>query len=281
MAVIGDSLRGTLGTYLPTWLQNVPGLRRLFSVLWTIALIGDCFREIVLEGQFAAYPGVGTSTALPLIGASRGLVQGPSEPNATFATRCMNWLSIVAEMGGHEGLVRVVQAYLIGQGSLGAGVYPVVAFVDRAGHMTIANADRSITETVVTWNWDEVAGWVDGKGYNPPPVVDGWCSDGWLLIQDPYTHYTGGFTDPNWLAAWNSGDQTIDSLTPQLVVAQLENIVDVWKGAHIYVRCIAWVPNPATFTPTGSYGNWSRNQGGTQIAARNGAYSYWQPVPGG
>lgn len=279
---IGSSLRGTLGTYLPTWLGNVPGLRKLFSVLWTVALIGDCLREIAWEGQLAAYPGVGTPDALPYIGASRGLIQGPSEPNATFAKRCIAWLSTVATMGSAEGLVRQVQAFLIGQGSLGAGVYPVVAFVDRAGNMTTANADTSITESVVSWNWDQVDGWVDGSGYNPPPVVTAWWADGWLLIQDPYTHYTG-FTDANWtgvLGAWNSGDQTIDSLVPQDTVTKLLKIVDVWKGLHVFVRCIAWVPSVAGFAPDGTYGNWGANVLGTQSARRNGAYSYWQPIGG-
>jgi hypothetical protein len=176
-------------------------------------------------------------------------------------------------------LVKQVQAYLIGQGSLGAGVYPVVSFVSRNGDMVTANADTTLTESVVSWDWDDLGGWVDETGWHNPGTVEGWWSDGWLLIQDPYTHYTG-FSDPNWLSAWNSGDQTVDSICPQQVVADIQTIVDVWKGAHDYIRCIAWVPSPTGFTPTGWYGNWSSNQSGTQAARRNGAYSYWQPVRG-
>jgi hypothetical protein len=257
---IGPSLRGTLGTYLPTWLGNVPGLRNLFSVLWTFALLGDCLREIAWEGQLAAYPGVGAA-------------------DAAFAKRCINWRSAVALMGNAEGLVTQVQAYLVGQGSLGAGVYPVVSFVDRAGNLTSISASQVITQSSVAWNWDDVDGWVDGLGYHPPSVVEGYWSDGWLLIQDPYTHYTG-FSDANWLAAWNSGDKTIDSLTTQSIVSAVESIVDAWKGAHIYVRCIVWCTNPATFSPAGVYGNWGGNVGGDQQALRNGAFSYWQPVQG-
>ena len=96
---IGPSLRGTLGTYLPNWLQNVPGLRNLFSVLWTFALLGDGLREIAWQGQIANYPGVGTPTALPFMGATRGLIQGPTEPQAAFAARLRSWLAAVAEMG--------------------------------------------------------------------------------------------------------------------------------------------------------------------------------------
>jgi hypothetical protein len=276
---IGPSLRATLATYLPTWLGNVPGLRYLFSLAWTIALLGDGLREIAWEGQLATYPGVGTPTALPYIGASRGLVQGPLEPDAHFAVRCRNWLTAAATMGSAEAIVREVQAYLVAQGSLGAGIYPIVAFIDRRGNKTTANADQSITESLIAWDWDELGGWVDGSGYNSPATVTGWWSDGWLLIQDPYTHYAG-FGDPNWLAAWDSGDQTIDSLTPQAIVSAIESLVDTWKGAHVYVRCIVWCTSPGAFVPTGYYGNCSRNIAGLQTRVRNGAFSYWQPNDG-
>ena len=277
---IGPSLRGTLSTYVPTWLANVPGLRNLFSTLWTVALLGDCLREIALEGQFAAYPGVGTNTALPLIGASRGLVQGLSESDASFAVRARNWLVAAAEMGNAEGLVAEVQAYLVGQGSLGAGVYPVVVFVDRAGNKTTIDSSRVITTTTIAWHWDDSGGWVNEIGFVTPAIVDGYWSDGWLLIQDPYTHYTG-FADANWLAAFGSGDQTIESLTPQAIVSAIESIADTWKGAHVYVRAIVWTANPAAYTPDGFQGNWSKNSAGTQVYSRAVANGYWQPLGGG
>lgn len=277
---IGPSLRGTLSKYVPSWLGNVPGLRNLYSVLWSVALAGDALRETAWQGQLAAYPGVGTPTALSYIGASRGLVQGPGEPNSTFGVRCRNWLNEVALMGSSRGLVAQIQDYLCGAGSLGAGVYPVVIFIDRAGHVVTANADQSITESTTTWSWDTSGGWTDGIGFHSTAVVDAWWADGIILIQDPFTHYAS-FSDPNWLAAWNSGDQTVDSLVPQSTVFALQAILDRWKGCHIFVRCVVWLPNPASFVPGGWYGNWSSNQGGTQAARRNPAYAYWQPLYGG
>lgn len=280
LMAIGASLRGTLSKYVPSWLGNVPGLRNLYSVLWTVALAGDGLREIAWEGQLAAYPGVGTPTALPYIGASRGLVQGPGESNAAFAIRCQNWKAEVALMGSSRGLVAQIQDYLCGAGSLGAGVYPVVAFIDRAGHVVTAHADQSITETTTTWSWDTLGGWTDAFRYHSPAEVSAWWVDAIILIQDPFTHYTSE-TDPNWLAAWNSGDQTIDSIVPQSTVFAIQAILDRWKGQHVYARCIAWVPDPTTFVPTGWYGNWSSNQAGEQKARRNPAYAYWQPLFGG
>ena len=279
---IGPSLRGTLGRYLPTWLGNVPGLRNLFSVVWTVATLGDAMREWALEGQYANYPGVGTDTALPYIGATRGLVQGPLETSASFATRCINWLKGIALLGSPVGIVTEVQAFLVSQGSLGAGVLPVVVFIDRAGNRTSISASKVVTRDVVSWDWDTEGGWTDDVGHKSELVVENWWSDGWLIIQDPYTHYTG-FADANWLAAWNSGDQTVDSLCPQQVVVGLQGIVDFWKGAHVFIRCIVWTASPTSFVPThpGHWGNWSESVAGVQTARRSGSLSYWQPPQGG
>ncbi len=281
MMATGPSLRATLSKYVPTWLANVPGLRNLFSIAWTFALFGDCLREIALEGQFAAYPGVGTPTANPLIGASRGLIQGPNESNALFAKRCIAFRAMWKTAGRAATLASNVQAYLVGTGNLGAGVYPVVMIVDRAGVAVTANADTSISEATITWDWDNLGGWVDGAGYHAPAEILGtvtgmpWWSDLWIVIEDPFTHYAS-FSDPAWLAAWNSGDQTIDSLCPQAVVQGLQvSIIEPLKGAHEYVRNVTWVPSVAGFTPTGYYGNSSRNVAGVQTPTRTIGNSYW------
>lgn len=277
--VIGPGLRETLSTYLPTWLGNVPGFRNLYAILWTAALLGDCLREVAWEGQLAAYPGVGTRTALPLIGASRALIQGPTEPDDVFAVRAIAWRDNAEAMGSSTGIAKNVQAFLNGQGSLGPGVLPVVRVIDRNGDTTTANADGTITYGSVTWTWDDLGGWVDGGAYREPSEVVGYWSDQWIVIEDPYTHYTST-SDPAWLAAWNSGDQTFDSLTPQAVVNGIMSILRTWKGAHEYERCVVWAPDPTTFAPTGYYGNASRNVSGLQTPSRDPALSYWQPASG-
>lgn len=284
--VIGPSLRATLSRYTPTWLANAPGLRRLFSILYAIALVGDELRQVAIEGQFAAYPGVGTPTANPYLAQSRGLIQGPNEPNATFAKRAIAFRAIWKQAGSAQAVAGQIQAFLVGTGSLGAGVYPVVVVVDRAGHATIANADTSISETAIGWDWDELGGWVDGEGYHTPAELGGWWSDLWIVIQDPFTHYAN-FSDPAWIAAWNSGDQTIDSLTPQAVVSGVETIAQALKGAHCYLRAIAWAPITGAvtgsppelvgFDPTGYFGNASRNVAGVQTMQRTDTDSYWTP----
>lgn len=281
---MGPSLRSLLPKIVPTWLSNTPAYRRLYSILWATSAQGDVLRQQALEGQLAAYPGVGTPTALPYIGASRLLLQGPSESNATFATRCIQWLKAAASIGSPAGLCLAVQAYLVGEGSLGGGVYPVVAFIDRAGNLTVANADQTTTRSKISWNWDGVDGWVNGDGYHPPFTMTSWGSDGWLIVQDPYTHYTG-FTDSNWLLAWNAGTATVDSLCSQRVVQGIQSIVTIYKGAHIYVRQICWVPDVAAFlsssAPDGTYGNYSHCTAGAQRNTRTASYSWWERSNGG
>jgi hypothetical protein len=251
--------------------------------MYVIATLGDCLRQIALEGQYAAYPGIGTPTANDYISQSRAILQGPNESPSQWAPRAIAFRTAGAAMGSNKQLALNIQAFLCGQGNLGVGIYPVVAIVDRSGDVITANANQTITPSTVTWTWDNSGGFVDGTGFWPPSTVTGWYADQWIVIQDPFTHYTG-FSDPNWLAAWNSGDQTVDSLCPQAIVQGVFTILAGWKAAHEFERCILWVPNVATFLasgPNGYWGNWSHNTGTTQTLQRTVGYSFWTPPGGG
>lgn len=273
---VGQSLRASLASITPTWLANVPGFRTLYSVAYVIALLGDCLREIAWEGQLAAYPGVGTPTAVEYMAPSRALIQGPAEPYETFVARLLAFRQTHDIDGSPQGLAAMIQAYLYQIGDLGTGVYPLVEVVDRAGHVALAIDDLGTLEVIHetrAWDWDESGGWVDGVGYHPPAVIDTWWADFWIIIQDPFVHYTS-FSDPNWLAAWNSGDFTLDSLCPQQVVQDLTGIIGATKGLHMFDRCVIWTTND-TFAPTGLYGNASHNVNGVQAAQRIATNSYW------
>jgi hypothetical protein len=278
--VVGRSLRAALASIVPTWLANVPGFRMLYAFAYCVALLGDCLREIAWQGKSAMFPGLGTTSALPLIAQSRGLIQGPAEPDDVFAARCVRFRDIHAQDGSPEGLATEVQAYFVGFGSLGAGVYPVVRFVDRQGNTTTCNADLTVTKGTATWHWDDVAGWVDGTGFHAPAEVMTYVGDAWILVQDPFAHFTS-FTDPAWLAAWNSGDGTIDGANgTQAMVQDLTTIVARGKAAGTYVRGIFFVSNPTTFAPAGNIGNASTNLNGAQTQTRDNASGYWDMMGG-
>jgi hypothetical protein len=277
---LGQSLRASLASVTPTWLQNSPGFRNLYSLSYVIALLGDNLREIAWEGRLAAYPGVGTPTANPYIGASRGLIQGPNESNAVFAARCLKFRQTWRGAGSQATLASNIQAVLQGVGSLGAGNYPVVRNIDRLGEYVQANADTTITHGSISWLWDNVDGYVDAYRFNPTAVIVNWHSDAWTIIQDPFTHYSG-FGDPNWTAAWNSGDQTIDAVCPQAVLDAVMMTIKSFKAAHSYQRNVVFVPNVAAFVPAGIYGNASTLVGTVQTTQRVTTNSYWDPPGGG
>lgn len=270
---IGLSLRGSLAKVVPTWLQNAPGFRNLYIVVWAYALLGDCLLEIAWEGQLATYPGVGTPTALPLIGASRGLLQGPNEPDAVFAARCIDFRATWKEAGSAQSLATEIQAFLVGSGTLGAGVYPVVRVVDRRGACATAHADQSVTFENISWHWDDTGGFIEDRQYYVPEL-DTWWSELWILVQDFTTHYTS-FSDPNWTSAWNSGDQTLDGVCPQATVQGITQIISSFKGAHTHVRALVLVPDPTTYAPDGSQGNASKIFAGASLLSRTVSLGYW------
>lgn len=274
--------RTTLANVVTNWMSNRPKANVGFRFLWSLILPLDLQMAAIWQAVNNWAPGSpgATPTALPYIAQARGRLQGPTEPDDAFAARCRSFIDDWELCGSSQALALEVQAYLCGQGSLGAGVYPVVRVVERNGDTATANADWSVTFGTVSWTWDSLGGWVDDVGYNLPSVVVGWWSELWVVIQDPYTHYAS-FSDPAWLAAWNSGEQTFDSLTPQEVVAGVQSIVDTWKGRHMYVRNISWVTDPTTFAPDGYYGNSSFSSGHSSGYARNPAFSYWEPAQGG
>ncbi len=239
----------------------------------------DKMMGVIFDGIAGAYPGLGTPSAAQAIGQSRGLLQGPSEPNAKFFARCLLWLWTWANAGSDWVLALQIQSYLCGSGNLGAGVYPIVKVVARNGVTTTVDASQSVTFSTTAWNWDQVGGWVFDI-FHTPTTVQGWWSDLWIVVQDPFTHYSS-FSDPNWLAAWGSQAATIDSIVPQSVVQEIYGLVRTFRGGHTYVRNIVFTPSPASFVPDGKYGNASVNVSGVQTTHRVATNAYWDPPGGG
>lgn len=287
-------LRDGLKSYVPKWLSNRAGLNAGFKVLYTIAAMGDYMLEEGLQGVRSAWPGKGTPDALPLIGQSRGLLQGPLEPNATYVARLLNYLTTWQNAGSAETLVSVIQAYMIGQGSLGLGNLPVVRLVDRAGNWTTANADGSITETSSPFNWDQSLGWDDGRVHQPGNVVSGYWSDIWLIIAPStgsspiYAEYTGT-SDPAWTANFGKGATLGGGFQIPLSVADdILAMIANFKAAHTWVRAIIWPADSTSFAPAsvtvdGTFGDWSKlGASAQQVQARlTGNARFMIPADGG
>ena len=87
--------RDWVAKLVPWWLSD----RRLTSgkwtgyrLLWSIAAYLDAMVETALQALRAPWPGIGTPTALPLIAASRGILRGQADTDATFSVKLVKWL---------------------------------------------------------------------------------------------------------------------------------------------------------------------------------------------
>lgn len=281
MAIRG--LRNSLNSIVPNWLSNRRGLNVGFKVLYTFALMGDVLLEQGLEGLRAPWPGKGTPSALPLIGQSRGLVQGETETEVSFATRLRAWLTTWMNAGSTEILAQTIQSYL--------GNTPTVRIVDRAGQWVIVDPSGNITLTSSNWNWDGVNGHDD----QPASVTAGWWSDIWIVVYPAEwavqpIQVDGSHTpDPN--AVLDPAHGIGQAVTPSTASAIL-SLVSTWKGAHVWVEAIIYTYVSSTFNPLvagimpdGTYGNWYKlttsGVDSVSVQSRDTASRYWEPSQGG
>ncbi len=275
------NIRHALKSVIPNWLADVPGLNVGFAVLFTVALIADLLVEFMFQGLFAAWPGKGTDTALPLIGQSRGIIRGFGESDAAYAVRLQDWLDLWPEAGSDERLGRLIQGYLAGN--------LVVRVVDRRGQFTTINADQTVTvEHDASWNFDAT---------QDPQRVD-WWSDLWIIVyvtDNRWPTYTT-LLDPVWLAAWgnSTGSYGAGHQVPRTIPADIKSIISIFKGAHTWIEALVFTSDTALFIPgslgstypNGRWGNWSRIISNSQSPARaitspGGELRYWIPKNGG
>jgi hypothetical protein len=279
LPTIGRSLREGLASVTPTWLINLPGFRNLYSVAWTICLIGDCLREIAWEGQIATYPGACQPDALVLHGQSRGLLQGEAESNDHFGARLRAWRVTGNQQGKQAILAQQIQQYL--------GNNPLVRVIQRlpilsgppvAMYVT-ANTDGTVSETIANWDWDSISGYTDDVTTYVGPVCRGFWADAWIVVY-PGEWSIAGLITP-----------LTGQRVPVVAHEAILNLVAQWKGEHIFVRAIMFSYNALLFDPTtpghagnpdGTWGYWHKiDNSGNVVAARNLTdVRYWIPAHG-
>lgn len=270
----------------PRWLKQPKWMRVLYSHLKPL----DRIMNAMIEGVAATWPGVGTATALPALGQSRGIIQGPNEPNAMYEARLINWINAWNGAGGDDWLALNIQGFLTGAGSLGAGILPTVRVVHRNGQWTIAQPNATITFASSPWNWDGVNGWVDDVGQKPPATTANYWSDTWIVVApDPFTRYTGT-SDPLWLATagqvgGGAGGGT--GIGHDVSRAYVDGILAIckataWRPPHTWLRSIIWAGDTTSFSPAlfvtnpdGNYGNANKNVKGVAVPSRASSARYW------
>lgn len=270
-----SGFKDTFGSYVPKWLSNRPGRNAGFRFLWSMIVGLDMLLETARQGVLAAWPGKGTPTADPLIGQSRGLLQGENETAAHFEERCIRWLTTWENAGSDEELANEIQQYI--------GNTPEVRIVTRAGNWTILSSSGVFSYvTGVPLNWDS-------QTY---PAYSSRWSDIWIIIS-PCEWPVTGPTLASLVGVWGTyqGVGTGHACGRAAVDAIL-SLVQLWKGAHCYVRAIVWTYDPTKMNPAypaslpdGNWGKWGKNGATflgltTYVASRDPALRFWEPANG-
>jgi hypothetical protein len=274
---------GSLKEIVPSWRSRRPGKENGWKWEWSMTLPLDILAEVLLQGINDWAPGSpnATPTALPLIGQTRGLIQGQAETDDAYAARLRNWIGpfpftsdIWSNMGKTAQLAHAIRIFLANN--------PTVRVIERvysdSGSPTAlwvtANPDGTTTEQLAAWDWDSVGGWTDPTTTYPGDTTRGFWSDYWIVVQPPEWAVQGS----------NSWDGQAVSLEE---VDTIRSLLGEYKGAHTFCRAIVWNYHgagkfePGNPTADGSYGNWGKlDASGNVIAARDASARYWIPAEG-
>ena len=252
MSVAG--FRNTLR--IPRWLSNRPGLSTGFKTLYSIAVTLDALMEGVQQGIQASLPGLGPLDGDPIIGRSRGFVQGPSESSSSFEARLRAWLQTWQNMAGDEVLCELLQAYVPGA--------PVVRIVNRANQWVSLLSNGTFSYVTGT---SPPAG-----AYTPFTYAAGAAMD-WDQLSNP--ERTGEWSDV-WIvieqSAWPAETRTLSSLASAYGTFatwaatgwgiglrigradrnQIDALVKQALAPHCQPWAIIWATNDTDFNPLGT-----------------------------
>ena len=265
MATARLRFRDAIRAYVPKWLadrgQSVRTATVGFRVLWTMVAALDCAEDVLVQGLKAAWPGVGTPTALQWIGQSRGIIRGQGESDSDYAARLVPWLDRWRRAGSQDAIAVALHEYLTGR--------PRVRVVNRHGHMVTCELDGTLTRANVAWDWDGVT--------NPENATHWW--DQWIIIY-PTPWAVDGVWDG--VEVWG-GPLGFGHDVPREDFDAVLGLVRQWKSAHSFVRAIVWSYNGTLFDPAtpsslpaGDWGRWHVVSGGVAVpSGRRSDCRFW------
>lgn len=271
-------LRNRVRQYLPPWMQRGVWKVVIYAHLRPL----DIFLQWAVEGVLAAFPGLGTPTALPLIGSSRGIFQGDGESDETFGARLIPWIQTWEEAGDLATLAAQIQAYL--------ATSPTVSVVSRAGAWVTVHPDKSVTRvkpgaSAWAWDWDSVS----NPERNGATGDDVWWSDIWIIVT-PSKWAITGTTLASLVGLWGTGGLGIGHAVPRGPVDAILALASStqWKAAHLWIEAIIWNYDATLFDPAvvnagnpdGTWGKWGKLVTGSYRPSRNPTARYWIPKNG-
>ena len=281
MATTG--LRNSL--VVPQWLANRPALQNGYMFVWSVAMLCDVMMEGIIEGQIAAFPGLGTTTALPLIGRNRGLIQGSAQSNASYETILREALQLWTNAAGDETLLTILQAFIPGNTTLRIvnRAQRWVSFTGASEEYDTGIAAPAGAVTPFTYTSTAVLNW-DG---NSNPGNSGNWSDIWIICSGQsypaetrtLTQIAGAYAT---LSVWAATGFGVGQQVPRVDANAIKSLVQLWKGEHANVKAIIFDYanqfNPDVGpTANGYCESWSYPLGGVpNTPQRPSAARYWQ-----
>lgn len=273
-----------LAAIVPWWLSDRdkvdPGKNVAYRFLWVVATSVDAMIDRLVESRFAAFPGLGTPTALERIAEGRGMIRGIGETDEDFAARLLLWLDRARELGSARSIVRAVHEYLEDR--------PTVVFVSRSkddnGTIVPPNYTKIENGVISTipgtlanaWDWDSVS--------HPERAGNWW--DFWLIVYKttpaPQWPVRVGTFGTDW--AFGDDQLGIGHGCSREEVDAVRRLVAYHKSASAYCRSIIWIDDPASFDittgtglPNGNWGAWGTTGSGARVLSdRNLNFRYWE-----
>lgn len=275
--------RDGLNALVPVWLRERPGFNVGYRVIWAVAALLDALLDILLAGYRAAMPGMGLDTpglavtsALPLVGSSRGILRGENESDEAYSARLRAWLDTHREMGSQEVIGRVIHGYL--------ATRPRVRVIQRGSPTrglptwVTVESDGTVTKTEAPFDWDSVSHPERNDPDNP------YWSDLWVIVDSPYPHRSNVYGDP---IQWGEDQWGIGHMVSRRAFDALLSELARWKGAHTRIRCVIWSSDPDLFDPTdpascpdGTWGGWGSYDGSGNYVRSGRDYvrcRFWEP----
>jgi hypothetical protein len=246
-----------------------------------IGVVQDDIGTAFHLGLQSSFPGLGDETALALTGQARGILRGPSESSAAYASRLRFWRQSRRRKGNAFALMEQLQAYLQPfnvtiriqyDNGVRYQLAPGGYLVGPQGYQGTSFA----TFSTVAWNWDGATVptrfWVilEGElGAVPMFSSDGtWATSG--LWNDRNTDdgtYDGTNLDS---LAGSDTTPTYGSTASYSVVQGLLALIEEWTPPHAQFVCAIYAFDGTTFGDLSPDGTWA-NAGN-----RSQNYVYWE-----
>jgi hypothetical protein len=249
--------------------------------MYTFGLSEDLLVQKMQEGQKAHMPGVGTPTALSLIGDDRNILRGFAETDDAYALRLKKAFETWQHAGSAESVMWSILGYV-------SPFSPKMETVSNSANWDILPPGSGLgtqpahwstfTAMPQNWNWDGVNFIMDNSLWWRAWVIIGpgvWAKND--------TWGTAG-------RKWGDRNGTWGSTATRAQVTAVQQLVDTWKAAQCYVPWIiilrdvtyldAFLPAGDAKLPDGLYGQWHKVVGGVAVASRTNKAIYWDgPKP--